>query len=662
MTIDHRAGGPVLILVLVLSQLLASATKVQAGWDFPEPFTSSQIDSMARAHHDAGALILFKLDQNNFYYDRGQESVRGTMYYFLDVLVLDNTRLAEIGQIFTFDSPMLKLKKVEVEIVPHDGRKTRRLDHDDLNWISYTPRGGGLVILDSTNSHTVVPGLQTGDRLRVKITYDFKGHHGMLIGRLSGDLFPCMMAALEISLPLDHELEWASLGEQQWQDRVDYQETTHDNKQVHRWQLTDIPVVTEYSRGRSDDQTQVTIVPHITATSDGIKPTSFAAGPDWASIAANYRRRIEGTFEVTPELRELAQQLTAQCSSDAERIDVLYGHVQQNTRYLGLYKGLGGIIPEKSSAVMASGFGDCKGLGSFLIGLLRAVNIEAWPVLVRTEQMGPLATSVPNPIQFNHFIVWANDGTEGVWLDATLNGCPAGAIYPADAASPVLLLQPGAEGLHEIPFAAWRPGNLSYEVTGTLSAEKTLTVGVELTADGIAGVYLRALGLSYSQEELADVRERKLRPTSIAMRTTGGTMDPGARRNDDVTWTLDALSSRPLPGSGPLVFMPYILPPLPQNGKKDNPDQIPDWQENWTIQLPTGWTVASDSLRVEVQAVAWVRKVWQDGDKLRLERQIIWNRELDHANDGDDRTETLNAALKKAHQGERGFINITTGS
>ena len=89
--------------------------------------------------------------------------------------------------------------------------------------------------------------------------------------------------------------------------------------------------------------------------------------------------------------------------------------MQETTRYLGLFTGLGGIIPAPAGEVLANGYGDCKGLGTLLIALLRAVGIDAWPVLVRTGHVGPLAAATPNPIQFNHYIVWADDGADGYY-------------------------------------------------------------------------------------------------------------------------------------------------------------------------------------------------------------------------------------------------------
>ena len=71
---------------------------------------------------------------------------------------------------------------------------------------------------------------------------------------------------------------------------------------------------------------------------------------------------------------------------------------------------MGGIIPLPAGEVFDNGFGDCKGLGTLLISMLRAADIESHPVLVRTRSAGPLDTSAPNMTQFNHFIVWADDG------------------------------------------------------------------------------------------------------------------------------------------------------------------------------------------------------------------------------------------------------------
>ena len=60
----------------LLIGLLVAAGAANAGWDFPEPFTTTQIDSLTRVHRDEGALILFVLTTADLHYDRGRQCVR----------------------------------------------------------------------------------------------------------------------------------------------------------------------------------------------------------------------------------------------------------------------------------------------------------------------------------------------------------------------------------------------------------------------------------------------------------------------------------------------------------------------------------------------------------------------------------------------------------
>ncbi|MCB1183541.1 family 20 glycosylhydrolase [bacterium] len=586
--------------------------------------------------------------------DDAARCLRGRMTELSETLVLDSDRLDVVSRVFAIDGGQFDLERFDVRVVAGDGRRTRRLDKGDLDWMAFTARGGGVVTLDRAYRVAAVPDLRAGDRLQTRAEYEVEFHHGLPTGRLYGAGLATARSEYAVTLPDGYELTWEVLGDADLVARLDYRTEAHDGRTTHLWRLDDLPRPGRRPSYRSDATGQVTVVPHVRGRGAPLPAGTFTAGADWAAVAAAYRERVAERLAVTPEIAALAARLTATCTTDAERIDVLYGHVQETTRYLGLFTGLGGIIPAPAGEVLANGYGDCKGLGTLLIALLRAVGIDAWPVLVRTGHVGPLAAATPNPIQFNHYIVWADDGADGVWLDATLEGCPAGTISPQDAASPVLSLRPGHEGLHEIPFAAWDPGEWRLTVQGRLAGDRNLALDIDLSGTGSGGLRLRAETLRASQDQLASLRAGRLCPDAVPMRVVSGVVDDGGGARDaTVHWRLGTASGRPLPASGPLVFLPHELPPLPRGRGHAPPSQSPDRRESWSIGLPAGWTVAADSLALEEEAFTWTRRTWQDGDSLRLERHLVWRRDADPA------PEDLDAALERARRAENGYITIT---
>ena len=628
-----------------------------AAREFPSPWTAAQVDSLRAAHAGAHALVLLSQANISVAFDSRANCLRGELTRFSDVIILDNVQLAEQGTVVVVDSPLLELKDFTATVIPRGRGEPERHSRGSLDWSAFAPRGAGTYSLDEEISYASVPGLHSGDRLQTVATYRFTGHHGLLPETMAGGLAPTARCRYEVLLPRGYDLAWTAQGDSSLLGRLGKGVDEGDDGTRHAWQLDDLPPAPRdadaaASRGR------VTVIPHVSRADVAPATGTFAVGPDWASIAIGYRARVVEAVAPTPEITDLARRATADCATDFARIDALYGWVQANTRYLGLYKGLSGIIPEPADKVLRDGYGDCKGLGVLLIALLRSVDIEAWPVLVRTGHLGPLAEDVPNPIQFNHFIVWANDGGDGLWLDATLEGCPAGVIYPQDAASPVLSTRPRHEGLATIPPASWSSGSLQYAVSGEITAGRSLRVAIELAADGIAGVMLRDLGAHRTDAELAELRRRWLCPATLAMGAVGGATDAGATSHDKVAWRLDANTSRPLPGNGGATFLPRTLPGLPGLTPELRPEALQDRDEEWTIGLPASWQVQPDSMQVASGPVSWERRVWQDGQALKLTRRIRWDRPALLGMSPAARRALWDGALMRIREDERGFITI----
>ncbi|HEY2051296.1 MAG TPA: DUF3857 domain-containing protein [Caulobacteraceae bacterium] len=96
--------------------------------------------------------------------------------------------------------------------------------------------------------------------------------------------------------------------------------------------------------------------------------------------------------------------------------------VQQKVRYLYLQLGTGGYTPADADVTWARRFGDCKGKSALLVALLRALGIDAAPVLVSTTSGDRLPGSLPTLGVFDHVIVRAQIAGRTYWLDGTRLG------------------------------------------------------------------------------------------------------------------------------------------------------------------------------------------------------------------------------------------------
>ena len=75
---------------------------------------------------------------------------------------------------------------------------------------------------------------------------------------------------------------------------------------------------------------------------------------------------------------------------------------------------------------MAEQYGDCKNKHTLFATLLKAVGIEAWPVLIGAGLK--LDPDVPSPEQFNHVITVIPSGDKLTWFDTTSGVAPFGTL------------------------------------------------------------------------------------------------------------------------------------------------------------------------------------------------------------------------------------------
>lgn len=102
---------------------------------------------------------------------------------------------------------------------------------------------------------------------------------------------------------------------------------------------------------------------------------------------------------------------------EARLLEVVHW-VQDQVRYFGLELGVGSLKPRSPELVLHSRFGDCKDKTLLLITLLKAMGLEASPVLVHS-QAARLPYTLPTPAAFNHVIVEVPWQGMRLWIDAT---------------------------------------------------------------------------------------------------------------------------------------------------------------------------------------------------------------------------------------------------
>ena len=104
-------------------------------------------------------------------------------------------------------------------------------------------------------------------------------------------------------------------------------------------------------------------------------------------------------------LKELADSITINCTSDFERVETLYYWVQENIKYIAFEYGTGGFIPRKPDAILKNRYGDCKDKSSLLHELTNQLGIKTYFTWIGTNDLPYSYSDVSSPVSDNHMIL-----------------------------------------------------------------------------------------------------------------------------------------------------------------------------------------------------------------------------------------------------------------
>jgi hypothetical protein len=106
-------------------------------------------------------------------------------------------------------------------------------------------------------------------------------------------------------------------------------------------------------------------------------------------------------------------------------LDRGFDHAARGIRYVSIQLGIGGYKPRSPAETEGVAYGDCKAKTMLLRSLVEQWGGTSYPVLVRTDDLGPVVAEIPTPAQFNHMIaaVALPEG-QGVdlWTAMTIEG------------------------------------------------------------------------------------------------------------------------------------------------------------------------------------------------------------------------------------------------
>lgn len=173
----------------------------------------------------------------------------------------------------------------------------------------------------------------------------------------------------------------------------------------------------------------------------------------WQEVAAWAVNLFPFDRPLSAPLRQKIEEFQKEYPTTEERAGAALRFVQDEVRYMGIEMGENSHRPNHPDKIFSQRFGDCKDKSYLLCTMLRAMGMEAYPVLINTTRKKTIANWLPASTNFDHVTVQAKINGTTYWFDPTISyqrGPLKSISFPDYAMG--LVVSPTTTALTEIPL------------------------------------------------------------------------------------------------------------------------------------------------------------------------------------------------------------------
>jgi transglutaminase-like putative cysteine protease len=240
---------------------------------------------------------------------------------------------------------------------------------------------------------------------------------------------------------------------------------------------------------------------------------------NWDDIATWYARNARGRYTVTKAVQEKVSEQVRNARTLDDSISAVHRWVAQDIRYVSIALGLGGYQPRMPDEVISTGYGDCKDKATLFITALRAMGVNAWPVLLAAG--GGVERDLPSLSQLDHAIAAIETPSGYEYVDLTSSLTPLGQLPPAEQGQFGLVVREGPNAeIVTLPQDSIGTNRVVQRMVGALDANGDITARYEEIRTGSMQYSLRSAFEhtpdSSDADNFAKSLARKFYPTADA--------------------------------------------------------------------------------------------------------------------------------------------------
>ena len=230
------------------------------------------------------------------------------------------------------------------------------------------------------------------------------------------DQYPAVKKVIKIEIPYWLDLELKELNFEGYTIKKHVTKDPKKKVNIHTYTLEDVPAM--FKEENAPGPTY--IYPHIlilakSYTFDDQTENIFKSTQDLYNWYKSLVNSLENDNSV---IKDKVTELTANATTDEEKIKAIYYWVQDNIRYIAFEDGIAGFKPDEASNVYAKKYGDCKGMANLTKQMLIEAGFDARLTWIGTKRIA-YDYSTPSLSVDNHMICTLFKDGKTIFLDGT---------------------------------------------------------------------------------------------------------------------------------------------------------------------------------------------------------------------------------------------------
>lgn len=288
---------------------------------------------------------------------------------------------------------------------------------------------------------------------------------------------PVVSSKITLSLPAGWQAKSATFNHANIEPTV--------NGSSYMWELRNLPAI----EVEPSSPTWNNLAPRVAINYFPPEGSSSKSRFDnWTDVSIWYSGLSDSQAEPDGAVAAKARELTKNATTEFEKLQAIARYVQ-GIQYISIQIGVGRWRPHAASQVFAKSYGDCKDKANLMRAMLKVLNIESYPVLIRAGDPTYVRESWPSPRQFNHCIIAikVSDTTEAATVivhsklgrvllfDATDDDTPIGDLPEHEQGSFALIAAGALGSLERMPVIPAEHNSLERQIDASVDGLGALT-------------------------------------------------------------------------------------------------------------------------------------------------------------------------------------------